>query len=77
MLSSCRIHDMLRPRFAAMYLSREVTGTSMPFIGRLFLRDHTTVLHGIRRARDAMDRDPSFAADVAAIRARLGIGDGA
>ena len=41
---------MAKPRQLAMYLARELTGESLPAIGRQFGgRDHTTVLHAWRR----------------------------
>ena len=52
-LSALRAHDrshhISRARHEAMYRVRQKTGLSLPAIGRLFLRDHTSVLHGIRR----------------------------
>jgi chromosomal replication initiator protein len=58
LLSSARTHRIAWPRQVAMYLSRELTGESLPAIGRHFGgRDHTTVLHAWRRtaARIASD----------------------
>jgi chromosomal replication initiator protein len=51
MLSSARVARIAWPRQLAMYLARELTGESLPAIGRHFGgRDHTTVLHACRRA---------------------------
>jgi chromosomal replication initiator protein len=61
MLSSTRSANIAWPRQVAMYLARELTGESLPAIGRHFGgRDHTTVLHAWRRtsARISSD-DPS------------------
>ena len=58
LLSSTRTPRVAWPRQLAMYLSRELTGESLPAIGRHFGgRDHTTVLHAWRRtsARIAAD----------------------
>jgi chromosomal replication initiator protein len=58
LLSSARTPRISWPRQVAMYLSRELTGESLPAIGRHFGgRDHTTVLHAWRRtsARIASD----------------------
>ncbi len=58
LLSSARTQRIAWPRQVAMYLSRELTGESLPAIGRHFGgRDHTTVLHAWRRtaARIASD----------------------
>jgi chromosomal replication initiator protein len=58
LLSSARTARIAWPRQVAMYLARELTGESLPAIGRHFGgRDHTTVLHAWRRttARIAAD----------------------
>jgi len=60
LLSTARTARIAWPRQVAMYLSRELTGESLPSIGRHFGgRDHTTVLHAWRRttARIASDAD--------------------
>jgi len=50
LLSSARTARVAWPRQVAMYLARELTGESLPAIGRQFGgRDHTTVLHAWRR----------------------------
>ncbi len=50
LLSTARTQRIAWPRQVAMYLSRELTGESLPAIGRHFGgRDHTTVLHAWRR----------------------------
>ena len=48
--SKSRTRDLAHPRQAAMLWLRNNTNLSLPEIGRLFDRDHTTVLHGIRAA---------------------------
>jgi chromosomal replication initiator protein len=60
LLSPRRSPRIAWPRQLAMYLAREITGESLPAIGRQFGgRDHTTVLHACRRAgaRIAADAD--------------------
>jgi chromosomal replication initiator protein len=60
LLSPARTARIAWPRQVAMYLARELTGESLPAIGRYFGgRDHTTVLHACRRAslRIAHDQD--------------------
>lgn len=46
---SGRSKDMVLPRQIAMYLVREMTDYSLPEIGKVFSRDHTTVLHSINK----------------------------
>jgi chromosomal replication initiator protein len=57
-LSPTRSSRVAWPRQVAMYLSRELTGASLPAIGRSFGgRDHTTVLHAWRRATARISTD--------------------
>ena len=52
LLSPSRTARIAWPRQVAMYLARELTDESLPAIGRHFGgRDHTTVLHALRRTR--------------------------
>lgn len=61
LMSQRRTHNVLWPRFIAMYLARELTFRSLPEIGRaLGRRDHTTVLHGVRRVKARMETDAEF-----------------
>jgi len=62
---------LVRPRQIGMVVAKELTGASLPGIGRAFGgRDHTTVLHGMRRIADLIDVDPRVRADLLAVRAR-------
>ncbi|MHB8235713.1 MAG: chromosomal replication initiator protein DnaA, partial [Solirubrobacteraceae bacterium] len=66
LLSTSRTARISWPRQVAMYLARELTGESLPAIGRQFGgRDHTTVLHACRRtaARLVDDREAQHAVD--------------
>ena len=46
---SGRARDIVLPRQVAMYLTRELTGHSLPEIGQYFGRDHSTVMHAINK----------------------------
>ncbi len=60
LLSSSRTPRIAWPRQVAMYLARELTGESLPAIGRHFGgRDHTTVLHACRRTAKRIAEDAS------------------
>lgn len=68
--SSRRDAPSVRARHAAMYLSRKLTTRSLPEIGRrMGGRDHTTVLHGVRRVETSLATDAELAERVAAITA--------
>lgn len=62
----------VRPRQIAMYLAKQMTGGSMPNIGRRFGgRDHTTVIHAVRKITLLVENDPAVAALVANIKASV------
>ena len=54
MLSTRRTPQIARARQLAMYLSRETTGLTLKAIAREFNRDHSTVLHAIRRVEASL-----------------------
>lgn len=58
--SKRRAWFVAHPRFAAFKLARDLTPLSLPVIGRLFGRDHTTVMHGIKRAEALQIEDDDF-----------------
>jgi chromosomal replication initiation ATPase DnaA len=67
-----RTKTVVKTRHIAMYLAKELTPRSLPDIGRrMGGRDHTTVLHGVRKIAALIKSDPGLAAEVAAIRGRL------
>jgi chromosomal replication initiator protein len=71
MRSLTHARAVARPRQIAMFLAREITGHSLPRIGRHFGRDHTTVLHAVRRIGKLTTADPRFAAEVEGCRELL------
>ena len=61
-----------RPRQVAMYLAKQLTSRSLPEIGRKFGgRDHTTVMHAVRKVEELKTIDSSFADDVELLRRML------
>lgn len=60
-----------RPRQIAMFLAREVTGKSFPYLGRHFGRDHTTVYNGCKRVRQIIGRSQKIAGIVDELRETL------
>ena len=72
MHSARRARSVARPRQVAMYLSKQLTARSLPEIGRKFGgRDHTTVMHAIRKVDELRDADPGFGEDVELLRRML------
>jgi chromosomal replication initiator protein len=73
LLSNSRTARLAWPRQLAMYLARELTGESLPAIGRKFGgRDHTTVLHAWRRTSTRIASDDESRLVVEKLCARLG-----
>jgi hypothetical protein len=61
LLSARRTANVVRPRQVAMYLAKTLTLRSLPEIGRSFGgRDHTTVLHAVRKIECLMHKDPGL-----------------
>ncbi|GMV05998.1 MAG: hypothetical protein AMXMBFR53_22750 [Gemmatimonadota bacterium] len=59
--SKRRTKDITVPRQVAMYLIKETLGTSLVRIGEIFGgRDHSTVIHSIRKVEEEMAKDPAF-----------------
>lgn len=72
MVSKRRARVVARPRQIAMYLAKTLTRRSLPDIGRRFGgRDHTTVMHAVKRIKELSETDADFAARVQAIESRL------
>jgi chromosomal replication initiator protein len=67
-----RLRSLARPRQVAMYLAKTMTSRSLPEIGRRFGgRDHTTVIHGVRRIEELKSTDAQIADDIEALRRTL------
>ena len=72
MHSARRARAVARPRQVAMYLAKQLTARSLPEIGRKFGgRDHTTVMHAVRKVEELRSTDPTFAEDVELLRRML------
>jgi chromosomal replication initiator protein len=71
LLSERRSREVARPRQIAMYLAKKLTPRSLPEIGRRFgNRDHTTVMHAVKKVEELRGKDPEIDSDVATL-ARL------
>ncbi|MHA6346765.1 chromosomal replication initiator protein DnaA [Roseivivax sp. CAU 1761] len=72
MIGPKRVRSFARPRQVAMYLCKQLTSRSLPEIGRRFGgRDHTTVMHGVRRIEELSRQDAQMAEDLELLRRAL------
>lgn len=72
LLSSRRNRSIVRPRQIGMYLAKSLTSRSLPEIGRRFGgRDHTTVLHAIRKIETLLQEDTGLKEEVEVLRRLL------
>jgi chromosomal replication initiator protein len=72
LISERRNRAIARPRQAAMWLAKSLTTRSLPDIGRRFGgRDHTTVLHAVRRIEALRQEDPQLARDLEVLTRKL------
>ena len=72
LISERRNRAIARPRQCAMWLAKQLTTRSLPDIGRRFGgRDHTTVLHAIRRIEALKQDDPQMVRDLEALTRKL------
>ena len=72
MLSPRRSRSLARPRQIAMYLAKKYTTNSLPDIGRKFSnRDHTTVIHAVKKIEGLIKSDNEINHSVAEIKKRL------
>ncbi|WP_435140078.1 chromosomal replication initiator protein DnaA [Pseudopelagicola sp. nBUS_19] len=72
MIGPKRVRTFARPRQVAMYLCKQLTSRSLPEIGRRFGgRDHTTVMHGVRRIEELRGLDGQIAEDLELLRRSL------
>lgn len=69
LLSPRRTANIVGPRQVAMYLAKVLTTRSLPELGRRFGgKDHTTVLHAVRKIESRVGRDSAFAEQVESVR---------
>jgi chromosomal replication initiator protein len=72
MQSPRRARQVARPRQVAMYLAKQLTTRSLPEIGRKFGgRDHTTVMHAVKKVEELCAADATFLEDVELLKRML------
>jgi len=72
LLSPRRSRSLARPRQIAMYLAKQYTTNSLPDIGRKFAnRDHTTVIHAVKKIDELIKKDDEIRQGVAELKKKL------
>ncbi len=72
LLSSRRTRSIVWPRQIAMYLAKSLTLRSLPEIGRRFGgRDHTTVLHAVRKVEEMIGGDEALTQEIEVLKRML------
>jgi hypothetical protein len=72
MLSQRRQASIVRPRQVAMYLAKELTAATLPTIGRKFCgRDHSTVIHAVRKIASLWRQDDELMARIERLKASI------
>ncbi|MGB1361326.1 MAG: chromosomal replication initiator protein DnaA [Alphaproteobacteria bacterium] len=69
--SNRRSRDIARPRQIAIWLSKELTQFSLPEIGRKFDRDHTTIMHAIKRIDELVANNNKVSEDITTLKRHL------
>ncbi len=68
MMGTSRKKDVLLPRQVSMYFCRSLLAMSLPAIGKLFRKDHSTVSNAIDKIEEGMQQDPLLQSDIHNIR---------
>ena len=71
MTSKKRPANIAWPRMVAMFLSRNMTGLSLPSIAEKFVRNHATVLHAVNSVKAKIDTDEDFRREIGIIEHKL------
>ena len=72
LLSPRRSRSLARPRQMAMYLAKQLTTNSLPDIGRKFSnRDHTTVIHAVKKIDELIKKDNEIRQSVTEIKKKF------
>ena len=68
---SAKTRDVVGPRQAAIYLIREMTGMSLPEIGKFMGRDHTTALYAINKIEERLKNEPELQNEIADMKKNI------
>lgn len=73
-LGTSKVRALARPRQIAMYMARGLTPRSYPEIGKLFGRDHATIVHGVRQIDALVSDDAELYDTIVAITDKVTAG---
>ena len=68
MMGTSRKKEVLLPRQVSMYFCRSLLSMSLPAIGKLFRKDHSTVSNAIDKIEEGLQKDPLLQSDIHNIR---------
>ena len=68
MTSPNRRKEIVEPRQVAMYLLREISDLSYPYIGEKLGRDHTTAIHAYEKINEGINKNPALNQKILTIR---------
>ena len=66
-----KTRDVVKPRQAAIYLIRELVGLSLPEIGEVMGRDHSTVYYALQRMEEQLKEDPTIVNEIQDMRQNI------
>lgn len=71
-MTGCRrFRRVVRARWAAAYFLQKYRGYSTPQLGKIFKRDHSTIVHGLGEVRQLLKRDVGFSVQMYRVEAEL------
>jgi chromosomal replication initiator protein len=73
LVGKSRRQAVTRPRNLALYLCRRHTAATLAELGRLFNRDHSTVMYGVDQVERGLAAQPRLAQELAFLEQRLGV----
>lgn len=71
MLSPSRFAHVVRPRHVAIYLAERMVTDSVSIIGRRFNRDHSSIIHALRKMAAVLAADAALASELKGMQARI------
>ncbi|QEL14525.1 DnaA/Hda family protein [Limnoglobus roseus] len=71
LLGTSRLKTVMLARQTAIYLARTASKLSLPAVGREFGRDHSTVLHAVRKVEELLTKDADYAGTVKGLRTEI------